>query len=810
MTTTPCTLCELPVAGTEVADGAGNRFCCEGCRHVHAVLGDLDDVGADDVRERVRERPPARPIPSSHVTTYLAIDGMYCSTCEAFIESVGANIEGVSDVETSYITETARVTHDPEVAPTEALEAAISRLGYSAYPRDDDRRRREAADWAFGRLAAGVLIGMAVMLQYVVIIYPTYFDGLWYDERTAQFFIEALASPASRYFFAVIGVMTTVVLVFTGKPILRGAYVSVRTRTPNMDLLVAIAALSAYGYSWLAIAVGRTDIYFDVSVAIILVVTAGSYHASSLKARAMEQLTALTRVRVDAARRVTPAGEESVDLDELEAGDRVLVRAGERVPVDGTVATGTATVDEGIITGEARPVAKRRGDAVIGGSVVDDGAVTVAVGEDATSSLDRITELVWSIQSRSHGIQGLANTLATIFVPLVLVLAIAIAAVNLGLGAGVATALLVGLTVLIVSCPCALGLATPLAVAAGLRDALANGIVVFDETVFERIRHADTVVFDKTGTLTTGEMRVIEAEIDDATLAQAAALERRSVHPVGRAIVALLGDGGGSTAPRPDGGVEPARVATGRVEAFETHDRGVSGFVDGDRIVVGHPDLLARLDVAVDPDHAARVDRARERGDHPVLVARNGRTAGTIVLGDRLREGWAGTFQALADAGVDVVVLTGDEGPSATRFAAHDAVTEVFAGVPPEAKAATIERLSAEGVTVMVGEGTNDAPALAQADLGIALGSGTALAADAADVAIIDDDLSTVTTVFDLARAANGRTKQNLGWAFAYNGIAIPLAITGLLNPLFAAIAMATSSILVVSNSSRRLLPDRR
>lgn len=806
MSDNSCTLCSLPVEGRDITDDSDNHFCCAGCKRVHAALGDIDEVTAQDVHDRVHAVEDDRAVPGDHDTSYLAVDGMYCATCEAFIESVGSTVDGVSDVEASYITETARISYDPTTVTIDTLEAELSRLGYSAYPRDDEQRKREAANWSFGRLAAGVLLGMAVMLQYIVIIYPTYFDGLWYDPATAQFFIEALESPSSRYFFGVIGLLTTGVVFFTGKPILQGAYIAVRTRAPNMDLLVAIAALSAFVYSWVAIAVGRTDIYFDVSVAIILVVTAGGYYESSLKERAMEQLTSLTEVRVDEARRITNDGEELVSLDELAAGDRVLVKAGERIPIDGTIATGTATVNEAIVTGESLPIAKEPGDEVIGGSVVDDGAVTIDCGDQPTSSLDRVTELVWSIQSQSHGIQGLANRLATIFVPLVLGLAVTVALVYLGIGASLTTAMLLGLTVLIISCPCALGLATPLAIASGLRDALEHNIVVFDKTVFERIRDADTVVFDKTGTLTTGEMEVLETSVPESVLEQTAVLEGQSSHPIGRAIAQLAHR---SQSVQPDGGIETSQVPADpdRVEDFTTHDRGVSGVVDGDDLVVGHPDLFDRLNIPVSAADMDRVEQARNDGDQAVLIARNGEAIGTVLLGDVLRPGWEQTIQMLAADDIEVVILTGDEGRAANRFAEHEAIAEVFAGVPPEAKAATIERLTADGITVMIGEGTNDAPALAQADLGIALGSGTALAADAADIAIIDDELTTIPTVFELAKAANGRIKQNLGWAFGYNAIAIPLAITGLLNPLFAAVAMATSSLLVVTNSSRRLLP---
>ncbi len=379
--------------------------------------------------------------------------------------------------------------------------------------------------------------------------------------------------------------------------------------------------------------------------------------------------------------------------------------------------------------------------------------------------------------------------------------------------------MLVGLTVLIVSCPCALGLATPLAVAAGIRDALERSIVIFDDTVFERVRDARTVVFDKTGTLTTGEMELIAADVDDDLLRLAAALEERSAHPVGRAIAAARASGGArgdasaSSAPAAvaDGGAATAEDGGGRslaVEDFESHARGVSGTVDGTAVVVGHPALFDERGWAVPDAIREAVAEARDVGRVPVAVGRDGAAEGVVVVGDELREGWEETVTALDDSGVDVVVLTGDDERAATVFEEHDAVSSVFAGVPPEGKAETIERLKASGLTVMVGDGTNDAPALAAADLGIALGGGTAMAADAADVAIVDDDLGSVATVFELSRAAGRRVKGNIGWAFCYNAVAIPLAVTGLLNPLFAAVAMGASSLLVVTNSSRALLSD--
>ena len=840
---TGCTLCDLPADSADITDADGNAFCCRGCLDVHETLSDVDSVDADDVRERVdrtdgptdsvegetdADRDRTDALPDGYERTFLEVRGMYCATCEAFIESLALETEGVRSVSVSYVTETVRVDHDPERISVEELCEVISGLGYTAFPREDAYSQRQANHMETVRVAVGVLVGMAVMLQYITIIYPTYFGGLYYDDRTTQFLSDAMAHESGTYFFIIIAVLTTVVLLVTGKPILQGAYVALRTRTPNMDLLVAIAAVSASLYSTLAVAVvEEPHVYYDVTVAIVVVVTVGNYHESNLKRRATERLSELTSVRVDEARRRREDGtHEEVAVEALDPGDQVVVRTGERVPVDGTITEGEAAVDESVITGESMPVAKREGDRVVGGSVVADGAITVAVDDGATSSLDRITELVWELQSATRGMQGLADRLATVFVPLVLSIAIVATAVSLALGGGFAGSLLVGLTVLIVSCPCALGLATPLAVAAGIRDSLRRRIVVFDETVFERLRDADTVVFDKTGTLTTGEMDVVDSTLSPGLLADAAALESRSAHPVGKAIAALAEsdsvtsdteavatDGGsiGQSAEEdvslPDIGADSSDDGRS-IESFESHDNGVSGVVDGRDVAVGHPDLFAELGWTLPTEITRATRTARDVGRVPVVVGHDGTADGIVVVGDELRDGWEATVRSLSDRGVEVVVLTGDDERAATAFREHEAVDRVFAGVPPAGKAETVARLAEGGETVMVGDGTNDAPALARSDLGIALGGGTAMAVDAADVAIVDDDLRSVEAVFELSSAAGRRIKQNLGWAFCYNGIAIPLAVTGLLNPLFAAAAMATSSLLVVSNSSRRLLAD--
>ena len=814
-----CTLCDLPLASTAVTNDAGEEFCCEGCLQVHETLGDrsdLDPSEADSEEIQAVLETVDVETPEDYETTFLRVDGMHCATCEAFVESQASG-DHVSAVDASYITDTVRVDHDPEQTPADELRDRLTGMGYRAYDRDDPMGERRAEDGVLIRLVVGALFGMMVMFNYVAIIYPTYFEGgLYYPAQTAEFLTEMTASTSAGYFYLVLGLLTSIVLFYTGGPILKGAYVSVQTRQPNMDLLVALAATSAWVYSTLAIFAGVEHVYYDVTVGIVLVVTAGGYYENQIKRKATDRLADLTASQVEQARRYEEDGSTTtVQVSDLTEDDRLLVREGERIPVDGHVAEGEGTVDEAVVTGESLPVPKDEGDRVVGGSLLEDGSLVVDVGEGATSSVDRITDVVWDLQSANHGIQQLADRLATIFVPVVLTLAVVVGVVHAALGAGVTETLLVGLTVLIVSCPCALGLATPLAIATSIREALDRGIVVFDETIFERLRDVDVVVFDKTGTLTTGEMRVRDVEGPTALFEKAAALEKRSSHPIAAAIAeefdpapaehsdGTATDGGVTTADAGDD--DDTAPVSERVTDFQSHATGVEGTVDGEALLVGHPDLFEQQGWTVPDEVAERVETARETGAVPVVVGEDGIAEGVVTVADDPRDDWAETVATLG-SDAEVAVLTGDDEAAAERFADHPAVDDVFAGVPPEGKAETVARLGQGRQTVMVGDGTNDAPALATADLGIALGSGTALAADAADVAVVTDDLASLETVFDLSQAANSRVKQNIGWAFVYNGVAIPLAVVGLINPLFAAVAMGASSLLVVTNSSRALL----
>jgi Cu2+-exporting ATPase len=804
----PCTLCDLPTPDPPVRDeDVDGTFCCRGCLEVARALDGMDADAADvdgpaGVRAALgadeRETDDGATDPDGTEAAFVAVDGMHCATCEAFLEARATENDGVVDAEASYPSNLVRLVYDPDRLGEGDLPAMLDGAGYRARPVDAEGE--DDTTETVGRLLIGGFFAMMTMAWYVLFLYPTY---LGLDVNLLD--VDGLAG---QYLLWNVWLMTSVVFGYTGYPILRGAYVSLRAGRPNMDLLVALAAGTAYVYSTATLLLGGTEVYFDITTVVVVVVTLGGYYETRLKERAAGRLTELTESRVAEARRRTSGGEETVVVDEVTAGDELVVGAGERMPVDGTVIEGTAAVDESLVTGESVPVRRAVGDEVIGGGLVTEGGVVIEADEAATSTLDRLVTHLWNVRSSRSGVQRLADRVAAVFVPVVVLLAVAAFVVHLALGAAPTAAFLTGLTVLVVSCPCALGLATPLAVAAGVREALDAGVVITDGDVFERATDADIVAFDKTGTLTTGEMHLVDAVGEDAdetgghgAIARAAAIERFADHPMGRAVTEAVDAGEASPTPRDAG-------RTGiTVDDFERHPgRGVSGSVDGDRVTVGRADLFE--DCAIPDRYRERYDRAVDAGRVAAYVGWDGRVRGVLVAGDEPRSEWESVVSAVAADVGRVVVITGDGESAAARFREHPDVDDVFVGVPPEAKAEVIDRLRVEGTTVMVGDGSNDAPALAAADLGVSLESGTRLAADAADAVITTDDLTTVPQVFDLTRATKRRLRGNLAWAFLYNALAVPAAALGVLNPLVAAVAMAASSLLVVGNSARGLGTD--
>lgn len=818
-----CTLCGRDLTDSPPTDANDNAFCSTGCRTVHVTLGSrTNDRETDDAR-RVQGEPDQGerregPDGSNDALTraFLRVDGMQSATCESFLESRAEGCEGVAQAEASYVTETIRIDYDPDHISRSALCETLSTVGYTAIPREEapidlnaaTRQGNRQLDSALGyRYAVGVLFGSFLMLTYVALVYPVHLSSLLGDGVLPQFAGTTGLGGNAVLILPLYLVLTGVVLFFTGLPLLRGAYVGLRMRQPNTEVLASITVVAAYLYSTVAVLRGRIDVYFDLTIVIAAAVVAAIFYESLSKQQAMDRLTELTISQIDEARRYLPDGTTTtVPVEELEPGDRILVRQGERIPVDGKLASGECTVDEAVVTGESLPVVKSEGDEVIGGSIVTEDAAVVAVSDRETSTIDRLISTVWRLQTSDHGVHRQANRLAARIAPALLFLAFAVGGTLLILGADPTEALLGTLTVLLVASPWALGLAIPLSVATSVTEAVERGIVIFDETILERLQEIDVAVFDKTGTLTTGQMSVIDADAPTELLVAAAALERRASHPAASAIADAF-----SQEDRDSDGASPAETDTAdgagpSVQKFESHSKGAGGVVDGTDVLIGHPDLFHAEGWSVRDDVLERVQDTRGFGRIPVLVGREGQAEGFLVVGDEPRTRWDETVTRLAERGIDIIVLTGDDEDAAEYFGDHSHVDHVFAGVSPAGKTATVRRLQADQYVTMVGDGTNDAPALSQADLGISLGSGTALASDAADIAIVDDDLTTVETAFDLARAARRRLMQNTALAFTYNLVAIPLAAVGLLNPLLAMVAVVVSAGLLVMNSFRELV----
>lgn len=789
MSENSCTLCGLsnprpPVTDPEV-DG---EFCCAGCLQVYTLLQELDSEQAERLREetilRRRDELERESPPDSSAEAFFKVSGMHCSTCESFIETMLSRREGVYKGEASYAAELVKVYYDPERLSEEELPSLISRMGYRARPMDADTAEDESNTVA--RLIIGGFFSIMGLLLYVLFLYPTYLDG--------EGFVP-LGTTEQLFFVSNIFVMTSFVLAYTGFPILRGAWVSISAGQPNMDLLIAVAAVSAYLYSTGALLTGSSEVYFDVTMAIVMVVSIGNYYESRKKRSKNDLLERLMDKKIRHARVRRNGSIRTIELSDLQPGDRVLVRAGERIPVDGTVIEGRGVVNEALITGEPLPVSKKEGDRVVSGTVLTQNALTVETGDEVQSTIERIIRLMWNLQATRPGKQRFADRIAAWFVPVVFFLGLVTFIYHLMTGQSATASLLSALSVLIVSCPCALGLATPLAVASGIRDALRNNIIFKSGAIFEERSDADIIALDKTGTLTTGQMQLLDEGGDPVALEYARAIERFSSHPVAEAIAGEPGD----------------RDTVLQAHNFKSHSTGVSAEVDGTFVCVGQPEWLEE-DMQFEIDEGIRntIEHKRKLGQVPVGVAWNGTVQSVLAVGDRERGDLKQFVAALRKHGRKLAIITGDTEAGSRRLDEDLRPEFLFTGARPESKTAIIRELKSLGTVAMAGDGTNDALALAEADIGIAFGDLTAVAAESAQIVIPEDRLMRILHALAAVHLTRRRIRQNLGWAFLYNITTIPLAVAGLINPLFAALAMAGSSLLVVSNSSRRMKLERR
>ena len=715
------------------------------------------------------------------------VEGMTCATCAGRVERVLSRQPGVTAARVNFASSRASIRYQPDTVTASQLEEAVALAGYrirlvaASEPDQDDPNEHERRAWrwrvqlAWPPAVTVLLLGMTVG------------SSDW--ARWAMF---ALTVP---------------VQFIAGWPFLRGAAERARHRTANMDTLIAIGTLTAFAFSTWRLLVGG-DLYFDTAALIIAFIALGRFFEARAKGRASAAITKLLELGAKQARLLTDGLggadaqglERMVPVEQVGVGDLVRVRPGEKIPVDGEVVAGQAAVDESMLTGESVPVDKAVGDRVAGATLNTNGVLTVratAVGQD--TALAQIVRLVARAQASKAPVQRLADRVAAGFVPAVLGVAAVTVAGWWLLAANPAGGLLAAVAVVIIACPCALGLATPTAIMVGTGRGAELGVLIKGGEVLEGARRIDTVVFDKTGTLTRGEMALTEIrpigdEDADEVLARAAAVEAASEHPIGRAIV----DGARRNLPVRGVAIPPA-------EGFvAVAGHGVRAVVDGMAVAVGRRKLMAEagLKLTDEAEHAVAVLEAA--GRTAVLVGWDGQVQGVLGAADTLKPNAAAVVHQLHELGLAVAMLTGDNAATARAIATQAGVDQVLAEVLPDQKVAEIQRLQRQGhVVAMVGDGINDAPALVQADLGIAIGTGTDVAIESSDITLLSGDLAGVVTALVLSRRTLRTIYQNLGWAFGYNTAAIPLAALGLLNPIVAGVAMACSSVSVVTNSLR-------
>jgi Cu+-exporting ATPase len=731
---------------------------------------------------------------SDHVE--LPITGMTCASCANRIERRLNKLDGVT-ASVNYATERAAVSFDPGAVAPEELVATVRAAGYGAelpaapgQAGGAEPDEPDALAPLHRRLIVSAVLGLPVLVLSMI-------PALQFDNW--QWLALQLATP---------------VALWGAWPFHRAAWANLRHGAATMDTLVSVGVLAAFGWSLYALFLGdagmagmkmklsltgsgEDELYLEAAAAVTVFLLAGRSFEAHAKRRAGSALEALLALGAkDVALLEDDDIERRVPVAELVPGDRFVVRPGERVATDGVVVEGRSAVDQALLTGESVPVEKEPGDEVAGATVNAGGRLVVrATRVGADTALAQIARLVTDAQTGKAPVQRLADRVSGVFVPIVIAIAVATLGFSLGAGETAQTAFGAAVAVLVIACPCALGLATPTALLVGTGRGAQLGLLIKGPEVLESTRTVDTVVLDKTGTVTTGRMALTDvtlgADSDRATVLRlAGALEDASEHPVAQAI---------ARAARDELGALPA------VEAFTNREGlGVEGVVDGRGIQVGRPALMAERSLTVPPALDAARRAAEARGRTAVLVAADGAVCAVLAVADTIKPTSADAVAQLRALGLTPVLLTGDNATTARAVAAELGIDEVIAEVLPADKAGVVRRLQAEGrVVAMVGDGVNDAPALAQADLGLAIGTGTDVAIEASDLTLVSGDLRAAADAIRLSRATLRTIRQNLAWAFGYNIAALPLAVLGLLGPLVAGGAMALSSVSVVANALR-------
>ncbi len=775
---------DLPIAGMTCASCAGRVE-----RALSKVIG-ASAVSVNLATEQARVQAPSDSLPAlmdavqqagysvPQQSLELSIDGMTCASCVGRVERALAKVPGVKSVSVNLANERAHLELLGQVDP-QSLIAAVTKAGYNAsvweveHPTTDTQQQRLHRE----RWVLIMAIALALPLVLPMLLQP--FGVHWMLPAWVQF---ALATPVQFVF---------------GARFYVAAWKAVRAGAGNMDLLVALGTSAGYGlslYEWATAAGRMPHLYFEASAVVIALVLLGKYLESRAKRQTASAIRALEALRPERAIQVIDGREQDVAISALRLNDLVLVKPGERFPVDGEVVEGQSHADEALISGESLPVPKQPGDKVTGGAINGEGRLLVrtqALG--AETVLARIIRLVEDAQAAKAPIQKLVDKVSQVFVPTVLLIALATLMGWWLYGAPIETALINAVAVLVIACPCALGLATPTAIMAGTGVAARYGILIKDAEALERAHEVSAVVFDKTGTLTSGAPRIAHLSAvdgDEATLLKwAGALQRGSEHPLAKAVL--------------DACVERGLTVADVSDSQSLTGRGIAGNLDGRRLALGNRRLLEESGLSAGPlaDSATAWETEGRTLSWLIEQSPQPTVLGLFAFGDTLKPGALQAVQQLSARHISSHLLTGDNRGSAKVVAEALGIQDVHAEVLPADKAATVAELKKNGVVAMVGDGINDAPALAAADIGIAMGGGTDVAMHAAGITLMRGDPRLVPAALEISRKTYAKIRQNLFWAFVYNLIGIPLAAFGFLNPVLAGAAMALSSVSVVSNA---------
>lgn len=742
-----------------------------------------------------------------YVTKTFDIEGMTCASCSSTVEKTAAKLSGMEKASVNLASEKMSVTYNPLELSVRDIADAISGSGYKAIPKEEEQVELtgpgESEKVSKEEMYKKRTILSAFFTIPLLIISMGPMVGL---ELPAV--IDHMQSPGNH---ALLQLALTLPVVWSGKSYFEQGFKTLSKGHPNMNSLIALGTSAAFIYSLAAtdaILFNNADLammlYYETSAVILAFHTLGKYLEERSKGRMSEAIQKLMDLAPKTARIVHDGQEEEVAIEEVAPGDVIRVRPGEKMPVDGIIVKGRTAVDESMLTGESMPVAKETGDAIIGASMNKNGSIdyrATKVGKDTT--LSQIIKLVEEAQGSKAPIAKLADIITGYFVPIVMGLAVISGLVWLIAGQSFIFALTILISVLVIACPCALGLATPTAIMVGTGKGAEHGVLIKSGDALETIHNVDTIVFDKTGTLTEGKPVVTDVLVraqspynKESLLQLAASAEKGSEHPLGEAIVKQA---------------EEDKLALTDVSHFEAiPGQGLLAEVGTETLYFGNKKLMTEQDFAI-AELEEKANQLADEGKTPMYLAINDTVEGIIAVADTLKENSVETIEALHRQGIEIAMITGDNTRTANAVARQAGIDRVLSDVLPEDKANEVKKLQEEGKKVaMVGDGINDAPALAQADIGIAIGSGTDVAVESADVVLMRSDIKEVLTAIELSKDTLKNIKQNLFWAFAYNVVGIPIAMGGLyllggplLNPAFAAAAMSFSSVSVLLNALR-------